>query len=326
MLEASDMSSVPVRKWHEGLAVPVLSGGFPGDMEARLVRFRGIDGRINQPALLENVLSIHLGGPKRVTRFQGHQTHVRDVEDGFITIMPAAEPARWNTVGPIDFAHVTLTQGLLEQAALEGFERDPSLLRLQGVVGVESPFIRRLVEALLADVARPQPGRIYRESLLVVLAHQLVASHSNFQNLTDTPPLPVDRATAKGGLAAWQLQRVIELMRRRLVDDLMLGDLVAVTGLSRSHFFRAFRCSTGRTPYAFLTDLRVQQAAEALATTGRSVTEISAAVGLDAAQLAHAFRRRLGISPNSYRRQRRGSVDSPEATAGHAGLVATGRI
>lgn len=93
-------------------------------------------------------------------------------------------------------------------------------------------------------------------------------------------------------------------MRHRLADDVLLGDLIAVTGLSRSHFFRAFRCSTGRTPYAFLTDLRVQQAAEVLATTRRSVTDIAAAVGLDATQLTHAFRKRHGVSPVAYRRQR----------------------
>lgn len=318
MLVSLDTPSISAKQWHERLAVPVL-GGSSEDAEARLVRFCGIDGRINQPALLENVLSIHLGGPKRVTRSQGRHTMVRDVEGGFITIMPAAEPARWNTVGPIDFAHVTLTQDFLGQMALEGFDRDPSMLKLRDRVGVDSPFVRRLVEALLSDGARPQPGRLHRESLVVVLAHELIATHSSFENLAGRMHEAVDRPSAKGGLATWQLQRVIELMRHRLVDDLMLPDLIAVTGLSRSHFYRAFRSSTGRTPYAFLTDLRVQRAADALIATRRSVTEIAAAVGLDPVQLAHAFRKRLGVSPIGYRRQHGSAVDRQETSARMSG-------
>lgn len=310
-------SVLPAKQWHDSLAVPALSGDTSPTAGARLVRFRGIDGRINQPALLENLLSIHLGGPKRVTRFQGRHKLVRDVEAGSITIMPAAEPARWSTVGPIDFAHVTLAQDVLKQTALEEFDRDPSLLRLQDRVGVESPFIRGLLEALLADVTRPRAGSLYRESLVVVLVHELITSHSNFENHAEPLYPPVDRTSVKGGLAGWQLQRVIELMRHRLSDDVLLGDLIAVTGLSRSHFFRAFRCSTGCTPHAFLTDLRVQQAAEELATTRRSVTDIAAAVGLDPTQLAHAFRRRHGVSPVSYRRQRGCPVGS-QGIAGEA--------
>ncbi|WP_419728570.1 helix-turn-helix domain-containing protein [Lichenicola sp.] len=299
---------VSAKQWHDSLAVPALSGDTSAASGTRLVRFRGIDGRISQPALLENLLSIHLGGPKRVTRFQARHKLVRDVEAGSITIMPSAQPARWSTVGPIDFAHVTLAQNVLEQTALEDFDRDPVLLRLQDRVGVESPFIRDLFEALLADVTRPRAGSLYRESLIVVLAHELVKSHSNFESHAESLNASVDRPSVKGGLAGWQLQRVIELMRQRLSDDVMLGDLIAVTGLSRSHFFRAFRCSTRRTPHAFLTDLRVQQAAEELATTRRSVTEIATAVGMDPTQLAHAFRRRHGLSPVSYRRQRGCSV------------------
>lgn len=181
-------SFVSARQWHDNLAVPALSGETPAS-GARLVRFRGIDGRINQPALLENVLSIHLGGAKRVTRFQGRHRLVRDVEEGSITIMPAAEPARWSTVGPIDFAHVTLTQGVLEQAALEELDRDPGLLRLQDRVGVEIPFVRGLFEALLADVTRPNAGSLYRESLIVVLVHELMTS----TRISKTMPAPCTR-------------------------------------------------------------------------------------------------------------------------------------
>lgn len=312
MPDRSAVDLVSARHWHENLAVPVLHAAPSIDGEARLVRFRGIDGRMNQPALLENVVSIHLGGPKRVTRFRGRHTHVRDVEEGSITIMPAAESARWSTVGPIDFAHITLTQDYLSQVALEDFDRDPGLFRLKDCVGAGSPFVQKLVEALLQEVAQPRPGRLYRESLIVVLAHQLVAYHSNIERPVSPPHAAVEQPDVKGGLAPWQLQRVIDLMRHRLVGDLMLAELVAVTGLSRSHFFRAFRCSTRRTPYAFLTDLRVQQAAAALCTTGRTITDIAAAVGLDPAQLAHAFRRRHGVSPGSYRRLRRGLAGSSD--------------
>ncbi len=82
----SDAPSIPAGRWHGRLATPILGGGASEASEARFVRFRGIDGRINQPALLGTVLSIHPGGRKRATRLQDRHSQVRDVDEGFIAI------------------------------------------------------------------------------------------------------------------------------------------------------------------------------------------------------------------------------------------------
>lgn len=167
-MEHTNACLTSAKHWHENLAVPALSGEPSEGSQSRLVRCRGIGGRINQPALIENVLSVRLGGPKRMTRFQGRHTHVHDGEERFL------------------------------EASLHRSSK------------------------------RPGP---------------------------------------KGGLAGWQLQRVAELIRHRLADDVLLGDLIAVTALSRSHVFRAIRGSTAKTPYAFLTDPKAQHAADALTST-----------------------------------------------------------
>lgn len=59
-----------------------------------------------------------------------------------------------------------------------------------------------------------------------------------------------DGAGGRVGLAGWQLRRVIEFLNDALPDRVELSELAELTGLSESHFSRAFKTSTGLAPYA----------------------------------------------------------------------------
>ena len=68
----------------------------------------------------------------------------------------------------------------------------------------------------------------------------------------------------KGGMAGWRLARVTGYMAAHLGRRVSALDLVAVSGLSRAQFFRAFRQSTGLTPQRYLARRRQDQASERL--------------------------------------------------------------
>jgi len=111
---------------------------------------------------------------------------------------------------------------------------------------------------------------------------------------------------AVGGLAPWQERRVMDHMRAHLAEKLTLGMLAELSGLSPFHFARAFKRSTGQPPHACLRALRTERARLLLETTTSSIVEIALEVGYDSSQaLARAFRREVGVSPTTYRRERR---------------------
>ena len=284
--------------WHAQLDGPARPVGETIPCASVLRRFRDIAPDIDQPPLRENLLAIHLGGAKRIIRLQGRNREVHDVEQGSITVMPALTPGRWSTQGTVDFAHLTLSPGLLRQVAVEEFDREPRDLQLIDRVGHRDALIEACFGALLCDMERPQPGQLYREGLLTAISFNLVRHCSTLSPGTRPPTPP-----ARGGLASWQLRRVMDYMHANLARDISIdGELVQLTGLSRAQFFRAFGQSVGCSPNAYLGQLRMRQAMQLLQATDMTMALVAAAVGLSRAQLADGFRRSFRISPTAYRR------------------------
>jgi AraC family transcriptional regulator len=68
-------------------------------------------------------------------------------------------------------------------------------------------------------------------------------------------------------------------------------------------FRRAFGCTIGE----YLRRLRIERAAEQLATGTQPLAEIALAAGFaDQSHFSNVFRRRVGMSPSAYRREVRG--------------------
>lgn len=117
------------------------------------------------------------------------------------------------------------------------------------------------------------------------------------------PPMRPLIAHSVGGMAPSTLRRCISLMEARLEGDLGLGELASEAGLSTSHFIRSFRESTGKTPYQFLLERRVQRAQTLLRDPRASLAEIARSTGFaDQHHLARVFRRITGITSSTYRR------------------------
>ncbi len=284
------------------MAAPVVASMPEEGGHVRMRRYTNTCAEMNQPALSENLLCMHLGGAKQVRRWRGGQTSVHDIESGALTVLPAGQSNRWETHGPIDFAHLTLNTALLEQIAIEEFDREPLACELVDAIGVRNPYIERLFGRLLTAIQeRGARGRLYPDSLLVVLTAALIGEHSTLPKR----PASIPAAFKTGGLAGWRLRRVIDYMLEKLADDISLAELTALTGLSRAQFFRAFKQSTGFSPHRYLVRLRLDRAQIMLDGTELSVARIGEAVGYsDGARFSALFRVRFGVNPRLYRLSR----------------------
>jgi AraC family transcriptional regulator len=105
-----------------------------------------------------------------------------------------------------------------------------------------------------------------------------------------------------GGMTPSTLRRCIALMEARLEGDLGLVELAAEAGLSTSHFIRSFRESTGKTPYQFLLDRRVQRAQTLMRDPRASLTEVARSSRFaNQHHMARIFRSVTGMTPSAYR-------------------------
>lgn len=107
-----------------------------------------------------------------------------------------------------------------------------------------------------------------------------------------------------GGLAPWQVRRVVEYLEAHLADDIQLASPAELVGLSPSHFCTAFRLGIAEPPHRYLLRRRIERAQELLADPRLSVTDVALAVGFSSSShFATAFRQHAGMPPRAYRRE-----------------------
>ena len=108
-----------------------------------------------------------------------------------------------------------------------------------------------------------------------------------------------------------------EIIAREYASELVLEDIARRVASSRRQLQRAFD-EVGHTSFrTYLTNFRMDRAAELLVDTDLPVREVADSVGYrQPAQFAKAFRRRHGCSPSEFRSRPR----APEA-AGEPALA-----
>jgi AraC family transcriptional regulator len=100
-------------------------------------------------------------------------------------------------------------------------------------------------------------------------------------------------------------------MHDHIQKHIALDELSHVAGVSRFHFGRLFRASTGMTPMRYLESCRIELARKLLRERILSMAEIAIAVGCaDQSHFIKRFRRHAGCTPGQYAAQIGGWADS----------------
>ena len=119
---------------------------------------------------------------------------------------------------------------------------------------------------------------LFRQRLTDLLATRILAEHTG---------VPTTFEPIMGGLSPHALRRAIERLRSDSDADVSLAALASDAGLSRFHFCRAFKESTGLSPHAWLRQQRLEQAMNMLRDTETSIVSVAAELGY-ASQTAFA--------------------------------------
>ncbi|WP_084183462.1 helix-turn-helix domain-containing protein [Nevskia soli] len=182
------------------------------------------------------------------------------------------------------------------------FDRYPVSLRGKGAEDLAVSLRRNESGAQWQGVATPPEagGGAYRSATRSALHTRPRLAQLSASRPASAQTLP------RGGLPPGILRSLDQYIRNNLERNLPVEALAAVAGLSPTHFARAFKNSVGVTPHHYLTQQRVEKAAQLLAESDRSMAEIAQAVGFsDQSHLSRRFTRLVGTTPGAYRHARR---------------------
>jgi AraC family transcriptional regulator len=220
--------------------------------------------------VLEGCVKYEVQAGGRRTRFVG--------TPGTVILQPrgAVDEIRW--LGLVHTVAVAIHPTLLTQSLETTAHRDD--IELRESFDLKDRHIASILNTMTLDLAEGSPaGRLYGESL-------------------------ADSVFASGGLPAYRLKRVMEFIGENMGDDLSLGQLATIAGMSPHYFSEMFRQSTGHSPYQYVLLQRIERAKQRLRTQDCSVTTAGVEAGFaNPSHFARTFRRIVGTSPSKFQEE-----------------------
>jgi AraC family transcriptional regulator len=135
-------------------------------------------------------------------------------------------------------------------------------------------------------------GAFYLESVATAVLGQIIYQRSTLSKQFRRPPEFLEPKL---------LRTSLDYIRASLSTDLSLRRLAQIVGYSTYHFARAFKATTGVTPYQCVLNCRIEQAQQLLRTSSRSLSEIAIAAGFNSqSHMTSTFRRVLNTTPKQY--------------------------
>lgn len=172
---------------------------------------------------------------------------------------------------------------------------------------VSDPQLAALLRAMYQEIERQRVGQ---DVILNALVEQILV-HLFRHHLLVRRNLDVE--FSRFGFVDRRLRRAIEFIHTHFDGEVRLADMARAAFMSAFHFARLFKRVMGMTPHAYLTGVRLEQAARLLATTDLSMLEISLRVGYASpSHFAKAFKTWTGLTPREYRQASRRTGPSPD--------------
>lgn len=246
--------------------------------------------------MTHHVIMAYTGSVQRMQRRSQRSTAIGTLRPGVVIIIPEGSSSRWVIPKPVDIVALYLPHASLDRIAGEAGIATP--IELLERTAQPDPITSRLLLSASDFLDGNQAlDTLFRQQLMDLLATRLLAAHTGS---------PATVQPNKGGLAPKALLRALERLRSDSDTDVSLAALAAEAGLSRFHFCRAFKESTGLSPHAWLRQHRLDQAMHMLRDSDASVMSVAAALGY-ASQTAFAagFRKLTGETPSDWRRRAR---------------------
>lgn len=136
-------------------------------------------------------------------------------------------------------------------------------------------------------------GAFYLESVVTSVLGQIIYRRSTLSQTFKRPPELLEPKVLKNAL---------DYIRSNVSQSLSLSDIATVIGFSPYHFARAFKATTGISPYQYVLQCRVELAQQLLQDQKQSLAEVAIEAGFsNQSHMTTVFRRVLQTTPQQYR-------------------------
>ena len=195
-----------------------------------------------------------------------------------IVILDCMRPQRYQALTRTSFYWFHF-DGSASRAYFEHFKENRGI-HFQNTRGMEEHFV------LIHDLMR---SGCPDEGIMSVHIHRIMAL--------------LFSSVGTGGTPSDIVARAMVYMDAHYMEKLSAEQIAEASRVSPSHLFRLFRKETGLTPYAYLTNVRMEHAMKMLLNTSYTVEEIADYCAFcSSANFIRAFRQSTGVTPRKYRK------------------------
>ncbi|MBD2001852.1 MULTISPECIES: helix-turn-helix domain-containing protein [Cyanophyceae] len=138
-------------------------------------------------------------------------------------------------------------------------------------------------------------GAFYLESVATAVLGQIIYRRSNLSGFKRPPEF----------LEPKLLKTSLEYIQAHLSQELNLSNIAATVGFSAYHFARAFKATTGLSPYQYVLRCRLKYAQKLLHDQTRRLAEVAVEAGFgNQSHMTTVFRRMLQTTPRRYQQEK----------------------
>jgi AraC family transcriptional regulator len=250
------------------------------------------DVELDTPPVDHHAVGYCLQGSGRLWQRRGGRTHESVIRTGSVMVMAAGDCRSWRgTAAPS--LRIRIPIALLTEASMEIGSNSGRLPELIDIFNTRDLFIGQLAPILVSELERPahpaQPLLI--ESISYVLAGHLLRHYDAFRH----------NEGKITGLAPRTLAMVVSYIEEHPHESIVLDKLAGIANVSRFHFARMFKLSTGVSPMMYVEQNRIRKAQALIREKQLSLAAIAAEVGFaDQSHFTRRFRLHVGCTPSNY--------------------------
>lgn len=230
----------------------------------------------------------------RIVQKRGGKIHEGRTFAGMVTIAPKGYDAAYEGDG-LSVTSLRVPHELMSRASDEIYKRTRANYEIINVFETCDATIGHFTNLLLNELdrsAHPVQALI-TDAISSALAAHLLRSYNAFDTQEQL-------ATALGQHV---LSRVIAYIEDHAENAIQLDELANIAGVSRFHFSRIFKASTGISPIAYVEQSRIRKAQQLIQLGQLPLAEIALIVGFaDQSHFTKRFKRYTGCTPYVFAR------------------------